>query len=244
VKHAFTLLELLTVIAMIAILAALLFPALARAKSKSHRTQCYNNQRQISLSLMMYADDNREFFPAYEDSATWGGKRGNGKYTLHGGMVWETNRPLDRYATTLDLYHCPADKGDAFYPYVTDPCFEAWGNSYLMTWGMDRYRVQHCGGDSQAARGSNDATPIKTSRIAIKPGTKLILSDWPWLGDRNINDPRSVWHNDRGKPIFPTLFGDSHVENFRFPPNRTIYDDGGPGLPNGDPVNFPALTWW
>jgi len=93
-----------------------------------------------------------------------------------------------------------------------------------MAWAVERYEAPHVGGDSADTPGTATATPIRGSAIGQKPSTKLILSDWPWFGDRDINNPRSVWHNDRGKPVFPTLFGDSHVENFKFPPNRQALD--------------------
>jgi prepilin-type N-terminal cleavage/methylation domain-containing protein/prepilin-type processing-associated H-X9-DG protein len=62
-KSGFTLIELLVVIAIIAILAAILLPALARAKTKALTTRCDNNNRQISLGMMMYAGDNNDFLP-------------------------------------------------------------------------------------------------------------------------------------------------------------------------------------
>jgi prepilin-type N-terminal cleavage/methylation domain-containing protein len=64
-QKGFTLIELLVVIAIIALLAALLLPSLSQSKENSQRTVCKSNMHQVGLGIIMYADDNKEYFPSH-----------------------------------------------------------------------------------------------------------------------------------------------------------------------------------
>ena len=72
-RGGFTLIELLVVIALIAILAAMLLPALARAKEKAKRTQCVNNNHQHGLAWLLYVEDNRDTYPVTTGWGDFGG---------------------------------------------------------------------------------------------------------------------------------------------------------------------------
>lgn len=70
-RRAFTLIELLVVIAIIAILAAILLPVLARSKESAQRAVCKNNLRQMSMGIVIYADDNNTFYPPAQSHLAW-----------------------------------------------------------------------------------------------------------------------------------------------------------------------------
>ena len=147
----------------------------------------------------------------------------------------ETNRPLNKYVEAVEAFHCPADRGDSMWP-TAKTAYEGWGNSYLVQWSVDYYRVKQVTGDSKAPRASKEGTPIKTSEIARKAVNKIIQGDWHWYGTRDINDLRSVWHNYRGKRTYNMLMGDGHVENFIFPKEYVNWLTAPPPDPN--------FKWW
>jgi prepilin-type N-terminal cleavage/methylation domain-containing protein len=76
-KKGFTLIELLVVIAIIAILAALLLPALAFSKGQALKTQCANNNKQLGLAMSMYAGDNKDYMPYPNWNPPWTDASGN-----------------------------------------------------------------------------------------------------------------------------------------------------------------------
>ena len=91
-RSGFTLIELLVVIAIIALLAAILFPAFARARENARRASCSGNMRQIGLGLMQYIQDYDDFLP--------------GRY--EGGTATLQNT-LQPYIKSYQVFQCPSN---------------------------------------------------------------------------------------------------------------------------------------
>ena len=95
-RQAFTLVELLVVMAIIAILAGLLFPTIGRMRDKAKLTRCMNNVKQIALAANLMFGENKEVLPARSDPLAWG----------------EAAEQLLPYVRNMvDVFDCPANLG-------------------------------------------------------------------------------------------------------------------------------------
>ena len=217
-SRKFTLIELLIVIAIIAILAAMLLPALNKARERSRAISCVNNLKQFGNAIMLYVDDNNGWMPVSSiNQKLW-------DWQLHSYLNYDWANKENK--TNFSVFHCPAGKpNSSFSPYRS----RGYGyNQYLSSNTNDSSKIVKMQtptvfvvmGDSRRSH------PLDEGFV----GTSTANSPWVKIGSL------TAFRHFGGINI---LFGDNHVtprmpytptseipNNTRWKNNHGIYKDG------------------
>ena len=256
--HGFTLIELLVVILIIAVLAALLLPALAKAKMQAWRIQCLNNQKQMVVSWTLYSGDNHEFLVLNGGDLNvtsiqphlwvYGGNHGDPETLTNIQYLVGANYALFAPLLTVDtVYKCPADRST--WSVTGKPETE------LRSYSMNCY----IGTSTASAVEPLLINPLyrvyaKTSDLAVDmPANRFVFMDvnpasicTPAFGvdmtlETFIHYPSDL-HNGAGV----VSFADSHVESHKWldPRTRVGIPRGEQYIPHGVPSpNNQDISW-
>lgn len=209
-RRGFTLIELLVVIAIIAILAALLLPALGRAKEQARGAQCVSNLKQIGLGLKLFAEDHNALYPWHTQPAE------GGTYGPNAGLAWMDFRAASNQLATAMLLACPSDRdtrGLRVWGSGPDGLSNAANQGKAISYfvGLDAYEIYPLtilAGDRNMVGGEDQ--PCRS--VAPAPGVSATLLD-----EADILSWNSTVHKGRGT----IAMGDGSVAR---PQSRDLHD--------------------
>jgi prepilin-type N-terminal cleavage/methylation domain-containing protein/prepilin-type processing-associated H-X9-DG protein len=200
-RAGFTLIELLVVIAIIAILAAMLLPALAKAKNSASRTSCMNKLRQWGIALTMYSQDSNDFIP--RESETSGSSLLNWAQVVapDGGDVWYNALP--RFLKMKGAADYLANKPDF---YSKDSLFHCPTAPIAQNATLDGFVYFSSAMNSKLISGA--ATTININKV-LRPCNTVIFLENRLTGDQAVDSAQSA--TDLGQPSsFASRFAARH----------------------------------
>jgi prepilin-type N-terminal cleavage/methylation domain-containing protein/prepilin-type processing-associated H-X9-DG protein len=220
-RGGFTLIELLVVVAIIAILAAILFPVFARVREAARKTQCASNLRQLGTATLMYVQDyDGQFFPHWYQSPTyWFGRVDS---SVSPAIVYREQGLLYPYMRNFDIQKCPSFTGQPAYGLATA------GYGYNVTYlapanpgdfNYGQFGVSEAALDRPAscaifADSANYANWLSPPRVVES------LSIWPPSSTRTYNYAVVQFrHNETANVVY----ADGHVKAARPTPAPSPY---------------------
>ncbi len=233
-RGGFTLIELLVVVAIIALLAAMLLPALAKSKAKAQGIMCMSNHHQLLLGWMFYANENADNL-LYAYAADMNPKTASGAW-VQGELEWTTPKKQDNWDLSFiprspmwpltgqspGIWRCPSDpsyglvatNNNARVPRIRSMSMNMWTGGYEGTDGRSDGR----GGPSMTY------VFLDERQDSINDGSFLLLMDHslydkhPALDQIKMVDWPAAYHNNAGG----FSFADGHAEIRRWVDSRTV----------------------
>lgn len=212
-RRAFTLVELLIVIAIISVLIAILLPALSAARVAAKRVACQSNLRQIGIAMQMYANEYKGYLPAPRGGVAWAGASWDEQLVPYlGKLTWNVDNAPPK-GSSCKVLRCPFDQ------------LEPWDGRQRRSYAWNIGR-----GDTNAITGDGDE-PVKLTRIQpmFSQTSRLHIALVLDLDSGNGQPAGTMGWSDAGYGNFAAFGGSStahpRLKNGQYE-RSTVYIDG------------------